>query len=409
MAHAPRMTFALAISLALSLGAASSLPSRPAEKYNCGSFRARSMGEESRENSECFRSSLPFRRSSGMGIPSESVYRVFPHPVPATARPAAERTRLLPHFKSGDIYRYQVDLRTSTISQSTGPIADPQGASQLDRIVTALVRLEVVKVEAEANNAGLRVRLRTTYEQSSARSKSDSYDPQEDAIEKQYKSLEGHTLEFTLEADGSVTEIEGLKDVISDESAAGAVRQWLTSMTAGSTLPRQGIAIGEKWSTEKPIDGAPLAGLAWRTESNYLRNEPCFPGETAQLPADSPAPAAQKQPPPHPKTKTTSPPASAANPQEGCAVILTSFEMVDKHGSGDPTPLQYSRNSLRTSGKWTGTGESLATISLRTGMVVSLTQTGSEDIDFTISAATAPSKIHYAGKIQTQSQISLQP
>jgi hypothetical protein len=83
--------------------------------------------------------------------------------------------------------------------------------------------------------------------------------------------------------------------------------------------------------------------------------------------------------------------------------------MVDKHGSGDPTPLQYSRNSLRTSGKWTGTGESLTTISLRTGMVVSLTQTGSEDIDFTISAATAPSKIHYAGKIQTQSHISLQP
>jgi hypothetical protein len=83
--------------------------------------------------------------------------------------------------------------------------------------------------------------------------------------------------------------------------------------------------------------------------------------------------------------------------------------MIDKHGSGDPTPLQYSRNSLRTSGKWTGTGESLTTISLVTGMVVTLTQTGSEDIDFTVSAATAPSKIHYAGKIQTQSHIALQP
>jgi hypothetical protein len=324
---------------------------------------------------------------------------------PISASPAAERTRLLPHFRPGDIFRYQVDLRTSTISQSTGPIADPQGASQLDRIVTALVRLEVVKVDAEANNAGLRVRLRTTYEQSSARSKSDSYDPQEDEIEKQYKNLEGHTLEFTLEADGSVTEIEGLKDVMSDESAAGAVREWLTSMTAGSTLPKQGIAIGEKWSTEKPIDGAPLAGLAWRTESIYLRNEPCFPGEKAEKPADSPAPAAPAQP----HSKTPSSPAPAANPQEGCALILTKFEMIDKHGSGDPTPLQYSRNSLRTSGKWTGTGESLTTISLRTGMVVSLTQTGSEDIDFTISAATAPSRIHYAGRIQTQSHISLQP
>ena len=337
---------------------------------------------------------------------------------PTAGHPATERAKLLPHFKPGDTYRYQVDLRTSTNTQSSGPIADPQGSSQLDRIVTARVLLEVLKLEPEANNAGLRVRMRTTYEQSSAKSKSDTYDPQEDEIEKQYKNLEGHSLEFTLEADGSVTEIEGLKDVMSDEAAAGAVREWLTSMTAGSTLPKQGIALGEKWSTEKPIEGAPLAGLAWRTESTYVRNEPCFPGQndvTTDKPADSTpaASSAQPQSPARPKTKsstTSQPPAaSAANPQEGCAVILTKFEMIDKHGSGDPTPLQYSRNSLRTSGKWTGTGESLTTISLVTGMVVTLTQTGSEDIDFTVSAATAPSKIHYAGKIQTQSHIALQP
>ncbi|MGH9704856.1 MAG: hypothetical protein ACRD4K_15885 [Candidatus Acidiferrales bacterium] len=332
----------------------------------------------------------------------------------SVARPAAERTKLLPHFKPRDVYRYQVDLRTSTFSQSTGPIADPQGSSKLDRVVTATVRLEVLKVETEANHSGQRIRLRTTYEQSSAKSKSDSYDPQEDEIEKQYKNLEGHSLEFTLEADGTVTEIEGLKDIMSDESAVGAVREWLTSMTAGSSLPKQGIAIGEKWSTEKPIDGAPLAGLAWRTESTYLRNEPCFPGENADKSADpttsaDPGPAVNSQPASHSRKRSTLPPASPVNAQEGCAMILTKFEMVDRHGSGDPTPLSYSRNSLRTAGKWTGTGESLTTISLRTGMVVSLTQTGSEDIDFTISAATTPSKIHYAGKIQTQSHISLVP
>ena len=130
-------------------------------------------------------------------------------PRSSAARAAAERVKLLPNFKPGDVYRYQVDLRTSTVSQSTGPIADPQGSSKLDRVVTATVRLEVLKVESEANNAGERIRLRTTYEQSSAKSKSDSYDPQEDEIEKQYKNLEGHSLEFTLEADGTVTEIEG--------------------------------------------------------------------------------------------------------------------------------------------------------------------------------------------------------
>ncbi len=303
----------------------------------------------------------------------------------APAAPPGERTRLVPHFTAGDTLRYQIDLRTSTVTQATGPIVNPEGASQLERSVNAVVRLEVIGVEPEATG-GARVHLRTTYEKVSASSKSDAFDPQEDAIEKQYRQLEGRSIEFTIEADGGLSEIKGLKDVLADESTAGAVREWLMSLTAGAVLPKQGIAIGEKWSAEKPIEGAPLAGLAWRTESTYLRNEPCLAGAM---------------------TKQAT--AMEATPEKECAVILTKFEMVDRHGSGDPTPPEYLRNSLRTTGKWMGSGESLTSISLRAGMVVSLTQTGSEDLDFTVAAADTPSKIHYVGRVKTQSQITLLP
>jgi hypothetical protein len=124
----------------------------------------------------------------------------------------------------------------------------------------------------------------------------------------------------------------------------------------------------------------PLAGLVWRSNSTYVRNESCRP-------ADVPA---------------------SADAGELCAVILTRQSVDPRKQLRDPTPEDYRRNGLHTSGSWTGSGESLSYVSLQTRLVVSVTQDSSQQIDFAVTNPTGQS-IRYAGKIETHSRVALLP
>jgi hypothetical protein len=150
-------------------------------------------------------------------------------------------------------------------------------------------------------------------------------------------------------------------------------------------LPPEGIAVGQKWTAERPLENTPLANLLWRTASSYLRDEPCGPaGQSASLAQNSAAPL--------------------------CAVILTSFDIL-RHGSAsaDATPDDYRHNGLRTSGTWAGKGQSLDTISLQSGMLLRSTQSSTQKMDFEIVSALSGSKMHYAGQVDSQSEITLIP
>lgn len=295
---------------------------------------------------------------------------------------ADERVRLVPHFSPGQTLLYEFDIRTETTSHSTGPIVNPEAASKLELSINSLVRLDIISVEGGAAGLPGRVRMLTTYEKCAVTSHSDAFDPQQQEIEERYRKLAGRSFEFTLEPDGKVSDIAGLEELLPNRSAADIVQGWLSGLSQSSSLPAEGIAIGQKWSAERPVVTAPLAGLVWHTESTYLRDEPCLVGAA---------------------------PASQNAPQDSCAIILSKFEMDDRHMPSDPTPELYRRNSLRTSGKWSGSGESLSAISLRTGLVVSVTQTGTEEMDVTIASASEPSRMHYAGRIHTESHIALAP
>jgi hypothetical protein len=292
----------------------------------------------------------------------------------------AERLRLVPHFTAGESLYYQFELHTSTAGRASGSIKDPEAASHLDQSVSVLVRLEVVSVEGENDRGPGRVRLRATYEKSAASSKSDALDTQQAALEEQYRKLEGHSIEFTIEPNGRLTDVQGLREVMPNEASAANAREMLAGISFGASMPREGVEMGKKWTTERPIPAAPLAGLVWRAESAYLRNEPC---------------------------RSTAPVAATAD--EMCAVIVTRFLIVRRKAGKDPTPDDYRRNGLRTSGKWTGTGESLSSISLRTGLVTSATQTGDEEMDFTVTSNRSGSHMRYAGRVRTESNIALVP
>ncbi len=304
-----------------------------------------------------------------------------------------QRIRLLPQFKPGDSLRYQIETSMTTAGKTTTPIVNPEGATQIKQSASIVLRLDVLEVHPGVNGAPGPMRLRATYEKSTATSESDAYDPDSAALEAQYNHLEGRSMDFTVEPDGKITDIKGLEDMLTNPAAAQTVRSWMAGLSSSTGFPVAGIAIGQKWSREQPLAGIPLSGLFWRSEATYLRNEPC--------PARGPAPESGT-----PAAKLTEP-----NP-EMCASILTRFAIV-RHGKhnarADETPDDYRRNGLRTSGTWTGSGQSLDSISLASARAIRSTQTSSQDIDFTITSTNTGSRMTYKGKIETQSQIVLLP
>jgi hypothetical protein len=308
------------------------------------------------------------------------------------------RIHLEPHLAPGQVFRYQLDLHTTAVSRAQGPISDAQGASTLERAALATVRLEVLSVEL--GSAGeKRVRLRATYEHCSAGSKSDALDVQEREFEKQFRKLEGASVEFSMDSDGRTYDFSAPSDSSLDPSTLLAMQQGTGALTPDGGLPPKGVAVGDKWSSEKEFQPSPLLGLYWHTDSAYLRNEPC--------PRPSPPPDA-------PQTDGTAAPsgsdhAGEAAQSDTCAVIQTEMKLIRRDTKGNQTPPDYIKNGLRTSGDWTGTGESISDISLRTGLVVTMTQTSSQEMNFRIATAEGRAGLQYTGSVQSQSAVTQLP
>lgn len=326
----------------------------------------------------------------------------------ASRSAANARIHFTPHFTAGEVFHYSVQMHIAGASHSSGPVVDPEGPTKTGESVNVVLRLEVLKVSGTSA-----ARIRVTYQTAVANSTSDSYDADTAAIGDQYKKLQGQSIEFTLEPTGNITDVSGLKGLLDDQSRSAIVNQWLSQLTLGASVPKKGITLGEKWSTEQPVDNVPLAGLAWHIESTYVRDEPC--------PSVRPEPAVGAVP------QQVTP---SAVPDQ-CAIILTHSEITGapaprdsqqaaKSGQQpelptdespnegkDRTPEVFRKNGLRTFGEWTGSADGLTSISLRTGMVVSVTQTAAAQMDFTIMTTTAHNRMRYAGNTRSQSQITL--
>ena len=315
---------------------------------------------------------------------------------------AAERLHLRPNFTVGQVLRYQITTRTTTTSNTTTPIVNAESASQLKQTLLMQLRIDVLAVEPGLNGAAGTVRLRATYEKANATSESDSYDPDAATLVDQFDKLEGRAVEFTIDADGKLSHVAGLDQLLANPVASNTVRSSMAGLSASALFPKEGIVIGQKWTNEQPIENTPLAGLTWRTESTYVRDESI----PAQTPDDAAAVATPATTPSDAVPTTTAAPAA----ETPCAIIVTKFQIV-RHRSehGDATPPDYVHNGLRTSGTWTGSGESLDSISLATGLIVRSTQTTTQNMDFEVLSPTTGSKIHYVGQVETQSHVILLP
>ncbi len=322
----------------------------------------------------------------------------------AAPAPTTPRVRLIPHYTVGQSLYFQFETRTHTSGHTTSAIKDPEGPSQLDQSSTFLVRLDVLDVKASPPGVPDSVRLRFTYQKISVSTQSDAYDPKVDANEAQLRALEGKSVEFTVGSDGEVRDVTGMDAIVPNPAIAASMRGWMSGFASASSFPKHGIIVGEKWSSVHPLPDIPLAGVVSRKVSTYLRDEPCGASASLQNDAASPQRATDAS---RPDTTTAAPSGTAPEP-EMCAVILTKFEIARDSKTASTTPEMYRKNGLQTKGKWTGSGEGLDSISLRTGLVHSETQNSTQDMDFTISSAGA-AHLTYAGNVKSQTQITLLP
>ncbi|HEX4645540.1 MAG TPA: hypothetical protein VH598_08015, partial [Verrucomicrobiae bacterium] len=153
--------------------------------------------------------------------------------------------------------------------------------------------------------------------------------------------------------------------------------------------PAGGVAIGQSWSWDQPAESLPLTGLVWHTDSQYLRNESCHPANP-DMPA-TPIAAGSSEP---------------SHSDSDCAVILANLNLVRAQAVRDPTPPELRKNGVQSEGKWSGSGQSLLYVSLTSGMVVSITQTGTEEMDVKLTSSRNTS-LRYAGTISSRSQVAL--
>jgi hypothetical protein len=304
---------------------------------------------------------------------------------------AHDRIRIQPRFQPGDTLYYQIEMHTVSTGKTTTPIINPEGGTKFSETVDLLVQLDVLPLAASSrDNANAPqtldaapVRIRVTYLRAHADSQSDAPAFDTSSAGSQYDRLAGHSFEFTLEPGGGITDFKDVDNILPRSSDPAQVFAWMKTLASGNEFPHQGIAIGQKWASEKPLTSAPLTGLVWRSESTYMRNDRC------NLP---PAVANEKESP------------SAAARQ--CAVIMTEFQIL-RHGSkhSDETPPDYLHHGLRTSGTITGSGESLDSISLADGLLASSTQSSTQNADVDITSAANGEAIHRVGQVQTQTII----
>ena len=281
-----------------------------------------------------------------------------------------------PQFSPGLVLRYQLDVRTTHDSETSGAVENPQGGNRLTVRFAAVLKVEALEPAPEG------LLLRATIEQVSVAIGGDTFDPAVAGMERRYRQLEGYSVIFHPRADIPPVPVASDPSLRNPELEATA-QNWMRLLTSRIGAP-PGAVPGSAWSDEQPVAAAPLKATVLRTASSYLREEPCGgQGERAAVAA----------------------PSLAAEP---CAVILTRSTIVQAGSHRDSTPDSYRVRELRTGGRWEGTGEGLAYIAQRTGWVVSVTETQAEQMDFTVSRTNGDVVLRRRGVVETQTHLLLQ-
>jgi hypothetical protein len=178
---------------------------------------------------------------------------------------------------------------------------------------------------------------------------------------------------FTIGGDGSVTRAEGLDDLDAEQLLTWQF--WVAQFAFGWTLPPAGVKPGEKWKSEE-LEKTPtaIANLVWERETTYVQNDKC-----------------------------------PILPHQQCAVFLVSSTLKQKSNPKDTTPEDYQLHQLKTSGTAKATNETVAYISLQTGLLVRATEDLQQFMNVTIAKTDDSNQIHYDMQVTSHFETAFVP
>lgn len=278
----------------------------------------------------------------------------------AAAGQREQRVVLLPQLRNGETLAYESQARLDRHVQTKSNVTTMLKPGEARRDLSSIVRLSVQEARLVDNR--LLMAGETSVEPSD--------DPAPVAGGPAPKIPR---ISFTIGGDGGVTRAEGLDDL--DAEQLMAWQFWVAQFAFGWTLPAGGVRPGEKWKSEEAEKTpTPIANLVWERETNYVQNDKC-------------------------------PMAAGAGQQ--CAVFLISSTLRQKSNPKDTTPEDFQLRQLKTSGTVSGTNETVAYISLETGLLVRATEDLQQFMSVTIAKADNSNQVHYDMRVTSHFETSL--
>jgi hypothetical protein len=294
------------------------------------------------------------------------------------------RINLFPKLVTGQILNYRISYHTERKAKTQSAFITAESAVNPNVDLRALLRLEVLGLEARG--ARFILHARTTYQTLDTSAESAGATSRKPATPEPVSPVpQPVAVEFTISPDGRVSDVKNLDVLPPDQQEAW--KEWVARFAAGAAFPEKGIALAEKWKSEEPEKTAsPIAGLTWIRESVYLRNEPCRPMKLTPLGDFA---------------------SSSDVPAETCAVIFTSATLKQKSSPDKTTPEDFKLHDLHTNGTASGDNKTVLYISLSTGLLVRSSDDADQRMDVTIATSDLNNHVHYAIHAQSSAEIFL--
>lgn len=276
----------------------------------------------------------------------------------ALAKEREEKIVLLPQLQNGEklLYHSQARLARHVVTKSN--VTTMFQPSELRRDLATTVRFSVQEIRFLDTRPMMAAETQLNLLEETAAEKSAVPPPK---------------VNFTIGADGTVTRADGLDDLDPEERLTWQF--WVSQFAFGWTLPASGVRPGEKWkSNEVERTPTPIANLVWERETTYVQNDKC-----------------------------------PILPNQQCAVFLTSSNLRQKSNPKDTTPEDYKIHQLKTSGAVNGTNETIAYISLQTGLLLRATEDLQQSMDVTIAKADGSNQVHYEMQVTSHFETMFVP
>jgi hypothetical protein len=289
------------------------------------------------------------------------------------------RVNLFPRLQAGQTLAYQISYHSDKRIKTESPVivATPDDSAKVS--VNALLRIEVLGVQAKGDRAVVHARAKFETLGADSRFKVPNVEP---PAQLQKQDPNGKFIEFTILPDGALDQVIGLDALFPEQQQAW--HEWASRFLLAAAFRTRGGRIAQKWNSQAAEKSAsPIAGLRWVRESTYVRDEPCHAMQlTVQGGAD---------------------PSDAE--MESCAVILTTAILKQDSKAKDATPEDFKLHELRTAGTVHGANRIITYISLKTGLLIRANEEATQEMNVTVAKADRSNRVHYDVKAKSRSEV----